>query len=288
MKKFMMMAAAVVMTAVSFTACNGGGSSNLSDDADSLAYNLGVAQSASLKQYMTMQLGVDSAYVDEFLKGIKEGATSEGSEKKIAYMRGLEVGKQIQDMAKGLSNEVYGDDTTKTVNVNVLIAGFADGLKGKAKMTPEEAMAQFQAKMEPIHEANMDKKYGENRRAGEKYLADNAKKEGVKVLPSGVQYKVLAAGSGDAPADTAKVSVLYEGKLIDGTIFDSTAQRGDEPFEVDLAMPRVIEGWAEILKLMPVGAKWEVVIPQDKAYGAQEMGQIQPFSTLIFTIERQK
>lgn len=288
MKKFMMMAAAVAMTAVSFTACNGGGSSQLSDEVDSLAYNLGVAQSGSLKQYMAQQLGVDSAYVDEFLKGMKEGATGETNEKKMAYMKGLEVGKQIQDMAKGLSNEVYGDDSTKTVNVNVLMAGFADGLKGKAKLTPEEAMAQFQAKLEPIHEANMEKQYGDNRKAGEKYLAENKKKEGVNVLPSGVQYKVLAAGSGEAPADTATVSVLYEGKLIDGTVFDSTSQHGDQPFEVNLAMPRVIEGWAEVLKLMPVGAKWEVVIPQDKAYGAQGMGQIKPFSTLIFTIERQK
>jgi FKBP-type peptidyl-prolyl cis-trans isomerase len=105
----------------------------------------------------------------------------------------------------------------------------------------------------------------------------------VKILPSGTQYKVISNGTGALPTDTTVVKCFYEGKLIDGTVFDSNI--GGEPFEVDMANPRVIPGWVEVLKMMPAGSKWEVYIPQKQAYGSQDMGQIKPFSTLIFTIE---
>lgn len=292
MKKFFMMAA-IASAAISFTACSQSGKADLKEDVDSITYDLGVAQSQSLKQYMSMQLGVDTTFIDEFIKGMKEGAINEADPKKEAYMKGLEVGKQIQQMAKGLSNEIYNGDSTKTVNVNNLLAGFIDGLKGTATMTAEEAMKEFDSKIQPIQERNFMEKYGPNKEAGEKYLAENKKKEGVQVVPvttedgvkAELQYKVLVAGDGAMPTDTSKVKVLYEGKLIDGTVFDATSNRGDEPFEVDLKFPRVIKGWSEILKLMPAGSKWEVAIPQELAYGSRAMGQIQPFSTLVFTIE---
>jgi len=284
MKKIVMMAA-VVSAAMSFTACSNSGKADLKEGVDSITYDLGVAQSQGLKQYMSMQLGVDSTYLDEFIKGMKEGAINEADPKKDAYMKGLEVGKQIQQMAKGLSNEIYADDSTKTVNVNNLLAGFIDGLKGTAPMTSEEAMTQFNALLEPIQNANLEKKYGDNKAAGIKYLEENKKKEGVQVTKSGLQYKVLVEGTGALPTDTSKVKVLYEGKLIDGTVFDSTANRENEPFEVDMKYPRVIEGWIEALKMMPAGSKWEVTIPQELGYGSKNMGQIKPFSTLIFTIE---
>lgn len=279
-----MMAAAVAVSAATMVSCNGGGNANLKDEVDSLAYNLGVAQSSGLKQYMTMQLGVDTTYMDEFIKGMKEGAVNESDPKKEAYMQGLQVGKQIQQMAKGLSNEVFAGDTTQTVNVQAILSGVVAGLKGTEAQSAEEAYAQFNAKLEPIREANTVKLYAENKAAGEKYLAENAKKEGVTVTKSGLQYKVLVAGDGALPTDTSTVQVNYEGKLIDGTVFDSSYQR-NQPFSVDLSMPRVISGWVEVLKLMPAGSKWEVTIPQELAYGKQNMGQIKPFSTLIFTIE---
>lgn len=284
MKKFMMMAA-VALTAMAFTACNGGGKADLKSDVDSLAYELGVAQSAGLKNYMSMQLGVDSAYLDEFIKGMKQGALNDANPKKDAYIKGIEVGKQIQQMCKGLSNEVYDGDSTQTVNVNNLLAGFIAGLKGTATQTPEEAMTSFNSRIEPIQTANLEKKYGENKAEGEKFLEENKKKEGVQVTASGLQYKVIVAGDGQVPSDTAKVKVLYEGKLIDGTVFDSTANRDNEPFTVDMKTPRVIEGWVEALKMMPAGSKWEVYVPQNLAYGSRNMGTIKPFSTLIFTIE---
>lgn len=285
MKKILFLAAAVAALVV--TSCSNGVKADLKTDVDSLAYELGVAQSDGLKQYMTMQLGVDSTQIEEFIKGMKEGAFSEPSDKQNAYNKGIEVGRQVQQMAKGLGNDVFAGDTTKTVNVQNLLAGLVAGLKGEATETSEEAYKTFNEKMEPIREKHMLEQFGENKKQGEDYLAKNAKKEGVTVLPSGVQYKVITAGDGALPTDTSTVSVNYEGKLIDGTVFDSSYERNN-PLKVNMAAPRVIEGWVEVLKLMPAGSKWEVVIPQDKAYGKQNMGQIKPFSTLIFTIETLK
>lgn len=284
MKKLFMMAAIAAVTGLSVVSCDNSGSVKLNDNVDSLAYDLGVAQSEGLKQYMSMQLGVDTTYLDEFIKGMKEGALNEADPKKEAYMKGIEVGKQIQQMGEGVTKEVYGDDSTKTVNVNVILSGIISGLKGNAPKAADQAYTDFQEKLEPIKTARMEKEFGANKAEGEKYLKDNAKKEGVKQTKSGIQYKVLVEGDGELPAPDATVKVNYEGRLIDGTVFDSSYQR-NQPFEVDLAMPRVIPGWVEVLKLMPAGSKWEVTIPQELAYGSQNMGQIKPFSTLVFTIE---
>ena len=284
MKKILTMAAAVAMAAMTMTSCDSNGSASLNDGVDSLAYDLGVAQAGQLKQYMVMQLGVDTAYIDEFIKGMKEGALNESDPKKAAYMKGLEIGSQVQQMGKGLSQEIYGDDSTHTVNVSKIVAGLVAGLKGTAEMDAETAYKEFSEKMEPIKEAAMLKTYGDNKAAGEKYLAENKKKEGVKTTASGVQYKVLVEGDGALPTDTTTLQVNYEGKLIDGTVFDSSYER-NQPFSVSMAHPSVIPGWVEVLKMMPAGSKWEVTIPYAQAYGSRDMGQIKPFSTLIFTIE---
>ncbi len=283
MKKMMMMAA-VAISAIAFTSCNGGGKASLKTNVDSMAYYLGVAQSQGLKQYMSMNLGVDSAYINEFIKGMKEGATNESNPKKEAYMKGLEVGKQVKGMAQGLGQDVFAGDSTQSVNVNSLIAGLVAGLKQTDTINAEVAYAEFNKLMEPIRTANMEKQFGDNKKAGEKYLEENKKKEGVQVTPSGLQYKVIVAGDGAVPSDTAHIKVNYEGKLIDGTVFDSSYER-NMPFEINMAAPRVIPGWVEALKMMPAGSKWEVTIPQELGYGAQDNGKIKPFSTLIFTIE---
>ena len=279
-----MMAAAVAVTAMTMISCDKNGSATLKDGVDSLAYDCGVFQSEGLKQYVTMQLGIDSAYIDDFIKGMKEGALNEADPKKEAYLSGLAVGKDVQNMAKSLTQQVYGDDSTKSVNVKVLIAGFEAGLKGKDGRTAEQAYNDFNAKLQPVREAQLLKDFGDNKAAGEKYLAENKKKEGVKETKSGLQYKVLVEGTGALPTDTSKVEVNYEGRLIDGTVFDSSYER-NMPQTIDMSMPGVIQGWVEVLKMMPAGSKWEVTIPQNLAYGAQNQGPIKPFSTLIFTIE---
>ena len=282
MKKIAFLAA---VAAVALYSCGGSEvKPEFKDEVDSLAYELGVAQSEGLKQYMSMQLGVDSTQMDEFIKGMKEGALNESDPKKDAFYKGIEVGKQIQQMNKGLTNQVYGDDSTKSVKVGNLLAGIIAGLNGTANETAEVAGQKFEALLEPIRTKNLEKEFGDNKKAGEKYLADNAKKEGVVTLPSGVQYKVLTKGTGALPTDSSVVKVNYEGKLIDGTKFDSSYDR-NQPLEVNMATPRVIPGWVEVLKLMPAGSVWEVTIPQEKAYGSQNQGQIKPFSTLIFKME---
>lgn len=285
MKYFSMMAAAVAMTAMTMVSCDSKGGANLKDGVDTLAYNLGVAQTEGLKQYMTMQLGVDTTYMTEFIKGMKEGAVNEVDPKKTAYMKGLEVGGQVQQMAKGLTQQVYAGDSTKSVNVKALLAGLVAGLQNEAAMTADEAYEAFNSQLEPIRIANLEKQYGDNKLAGEKYLEENKAKEGVTVTESGLQYKVLVAGDGELPSDTTTLKVNYEGRLIDGTVFDSSYER-NSPLTVDMAQPRVIEGWVEALKLMPAGSKWEITIPQELGYGSQETGGlIKPFSTLIFTVE---
>lgn len=278
--------AAVAIAAIMFTSCdNTSVKADLKDNVDSLANYLGIAQSDGLKNYMKMQLQVDSLYNNDFIKGMIEGATAKEDPQQEAYMKGLTVGKQVKDMAENLSSEVYADDSTKKVNVKNLLAGIIAGLNGQTDMTPDSAYGEFEKLLKPLQKAALERKYAKEKADNEKFLEDNAKKEGVKVLPSGLQYKVLKEGTGALPTDTSTVKCLYEGRLIDGTVFDSNTEEGRDPFEVNLAMPRVIQGWVEALKLMPAGSKWEVYIPQELGYGQQDMGQIKPFSTLIFTIE---
>ncbi|MCI6491714.1 MAG: FKBP-type peptidyl-prolyl cis-trans isomerase [Prevotella sp.] len=285
MKKFTI-AALTCIAAAAFTSCgNGTPSASLKNDVDTLSYALGMSQSDGIKEYLSERLGIDTAYIDDFLKGVTEGATAGEDKKKAAYMAGLQIGTQFgTQMLKGANYELFGNDSTQTISLKNVIAGFADGVKGKGTlMTVDQARKTFEVKMQAIKKASMEKQYGEYKKANEKYLADNAKKPGVVTLPSGVQYKVITEGKGALAADTSMVKVHYEGKTIDGQVFDSSYKRG-EP--VDMRANQVIPGWKEVLTKMPVGSKWEVSIPADLAYGAEARGQIiKPFSTLVFTIE---
>jgi FKBP-type peptidyl-prolyl cis-trans isomerase FklB len=163
------------------------------------------------------------------------------------------------------------------------MAGFIGGVTGKkGLMTMEEAQETAQRKMQEVKAREMEKKFGANKEAGEKFLAANAKKEGVKTLPSGLQYKVLKEGTGAIPSDTSLVKVHYEGRLVNDTIFDSSYKRG-EP--TTFRCNQVIKGWTEALCHMPAGSVWEVYIPQELAYGERQQSKIDPFSALIFKIE---
>ena len=134
-----------------------------------------------------------------------------------------------------------------------------------------------------IRDRATEAQFAENKAAGEKFLAENAKKEGVKTTSSGLQYKIIKEGNGAVPTDSSKVKVNYKGTLIDGTEFDSSYKR-NEP--ATFRANQVIKGWTEALTMMPVGSKWELYIPYDLAYGSRETGsQIKPFSTLIFEVE---
>ena len=146
-------------------------------------------------------------------------------------------------------------------------------------MTVDSAQAVAQEMMRVIKAKNMEKEFGPNKKAGEEFLAKNAKAEGVKVLDGGVQYKVIKEGTGALPKDTSLVKVHYEGKTLDGKVFDSSYKRG-EP--ANFRANQVIKGWTEALVHMPAGSIWEVYIPQELAYGERQQGaDIKPFSMLI-------
>ncbi|MCD8297111.1 MAG: FKBP-type peptidyl-prolyl cis-trans isomerase [Prevotella sp.] len=122
-----------------------------------------------------------------------------------------------------------------------------------------------------------------NRKAGEVFLAENKEKEGVITTESGLQYKVLVEGDGVIPTEDQEVTVKYEGRLIDGTVFDSSYKRPGETAK--FSPKKVIKGWTEALTMMPVGSKWEIYIPQELGYGERKSGSINPYSALIFTVE---
>ena len=256
---------------------------NLKTDIDSLSYSIGMAQTQGLKGYLTGRLDVDTAYMAEFIKGLNEGA-NKTSKKDIAYMAGLQIGQQISNqMMKGINQELFAGDSTKTISKDNFMAGFIAGtLEKGGVMTMEAAQEYTRTAMETIKAKAMEEKYADNKAAGEKFLAENKTKEGVKTTESGLQYKVITEGKGEIPADTCKVKVNYKGTLIDGTEFDSSYKR-NEP--ATFRANQVIKGWTEALTMMPVGSKWELYIPQELAYGSRDMGQIKPFSALVFEIE---
>ena len=275
----------MAIVAASFSACgNGTPKANLKNDVDTMSYAIGMSQTQGLKEYLVERLGVDTAYMDDFIKGLNDGANAGDDKKQAAYYAGIQIGQQISNqMIKGINHEVFGDDSTQTISLKNFMAGFVSGTTGvKGLMTVQEASTIAQAKMQQIRAKNLEKTYGDNKSKGEKFQADYKKKEGVKALKNGVLYKVIKEGTGAVPSDTSTVKVQYEGKTIDGQVFDSSYKRG-EP--ITLRANQVIPGWTEALVNMPVGSVWEVVIPQDQAYGEREQGQIKPFSTLIFKIE---
>ncbi len=286
MKKFTFTAVAAVAAVMMYASCdNGTPKANLKSDVDTVSYAIGMAQTQGLKDYLVGRLGVDTTYMDEFIKGLNEGANAGDDKKKAAYYAGIQIGQQIgNQMVKGINHELFGDDSTKTISLKNFMAGFVSGTTGKGGLMTVDSAAQLaQEMMRTIKAKNMEKEFGPNKKAGEDFLKENATKEGVKTLPSGVQYKVITEGKGAMPKDTSLVKVNYEGKTLDGKVFDSSYKRGEA---ATFRCNQVIKGWTEALTHMPAGSTWEVYIPQELAYAERQQGaDIKPFSMLIFKIE---
>ena len=195
-------------------------------------------------------------------------------EQKVGYAIGAQIGAQLA-MTK--------DD----IDSKALISGLTDAMSGTAlKLTDQqmqEAKVAFQTKVQEKAQKEMTKLAEANKAEGEKFLAENKTKEGVVTLPSGLQYKVVQAGTGATPTAADTVVTHYTGTLINGQVFDSSVQRG-EP--ATFPVNGVISGWTEALQHMKVGGKWQLFIPAELAYGERGAGQtIAPNSTLIFDIE---
>ena len=187
---------------------------------------------------------------------------------KISYAIGLSMGQNL--MGSGVTSLEYAD----------LAAGIKDVLeKNKPQISYQEAqqvLGKFFSELE-------QKIAGEAKAAGEAFLAENAKREGVKVTESGLQYEVLEATIGQKPKATDKVRVHYEGTLIDGTVFDSSYKRGES---ITFGLNQVIKGWTEGLQLMSIGSKYKLYLPYQLAYGERGAGaNIPPYAALIFTVE---
>lgn len=284
MKKFSIVAVLAIM-AVAFTGCgNSAPKANLKNDVDTLTYAMGMLQSQGLKDYLVGRMGMDTTYMDEFFRGLNDGANAGDDKAKAAYYAGIQIGQQVaNNMIKGINHEVYGEDSTKSISLKNFLAGFIASTAGqKTLFTDMEAQVKVQTLMPIVRSKRLMKEYAPNKEAGEKFMAENKKKAGVVCLPSGVQYKVIKEGNGPLPKDTSMVNVQYEGKTIDGKVFDSSYQR-KQPAK--FRANQVIKGWTEALTHMPVGSVWEVYIPQNLAYADLESGPIKPFSALIFKIE---
>lgn len=194
---------------------------------------------------------------------------------KLSYALGMSMGHNF----KGTG--------IKTLNSADFAAGVASVYDGvKPEMTFDEAkriVNEYFAKLEAEMQAEAAKQGEVNRKNGEAFLTENAKREGIKVTESGLQYEMLESGKGDSPKASDNVEVHYTGKLIDGTVFDSSVERG---VPASFGVTQVIPGWVEALQLMHEGDKWRLYIPSDLAYGPNGAGGvIGPNMTLIFDVE---
>lgn len=208
--------------------------------------------------------------------GNKNISTESSTAEKMGYIVGYQFGTENKE---GL----------KDVDIDALERGLQDAAEGADPALTEEEMQKvfedYQVEKEKQIEEEMTAMATTNKEAGEKFLTENKAKEGIKTTASGLQYKVLEAGEGDSPKETDIVKVTYEGKLLDGKVFDSTEKHGGKP--VEFPLNQVIPGWTEGVQLMKKGAKYEFYIPSDLAYGENGAPGIEPNSTLIFTVELQ-
>lgn len=186
-----------------------------------------------------------------------------------SYSVGMSIGQSLQEQS------------LDQIDLNSFVAGIKAIFNNeKLKFTPEEANAKIGTYMTQMNET----RYADNKQQGETFLAANANRAEVTVLPSGLQYEVIAPGSGEKPNAEAQVTVHYHGTLTDGTVFDSSVSRGTP---ATFGVNQVIKGWTEALQLMPTGAKWKLYIPEHLAYGANPHpgGPIKPYMALIFDVE---
>lgn len=280
MKKNKLYLSAVIALTISLVGCNQTTTTvkipTLKTEIDSLNYSYGLANAADLR-YVVIQ-GEDSTgeKVQQLLAGVKDAMKGENSKMKTT---GTQFGTWLNRQKK----EGLLGDTLLKINYDLIRQGVVNAAKGKAtQMTVEQANEYLSKTMQARQEAQLEKQHKEKKEENRKFLAENKTKDGVITTPSGLQYQVVKKGKGDIPTAQSVVKVHYTGKLIDGTVFDSSVERG-EP--IDFPVNQVIPGWTEGLQLMPVGSKYTFYIPYELAYGAQGNSSIPPFSTLIFDVE---
>ena len=236
---------------------------------DSVNYAFGYLNGNEVSMYI-FALDSTGEMKKEFIANINVGLKSAVKNPQLVNM-GEQIGKSIKEQ------EPYGliGESSLVTDFELIKQGFINGLLGDTVMTGDVAGEYIQSTINTI-------KYGDTKTLGEQFLAENGLKEGVITTASGLQYEVIKMGKGKKPAATDRVKVHYHGTLTDGTVFDSSVERG-EP--TSFGLNQVIKGWTEGLQLMPVGSKFRFYIPQELGYGGQQAGSIPPYSTLIFEVE---
>ena len=216
------------------------------------------------------QLKAKSAEMQQQLNKIQaeKVVDLENEQEKFSYAFGVGIGTNLKNI--GFDSLAY----------HAIVVALEDVMNEQEKIQVQEAQSIVQTTIQAMQEAEAEELSAE----GERFLAENGKKSNVVTTESGLQYEILTEGDGAIPKPTDKVKVHYTGTMLDGTVFDSSVERG-EP--ITFGVTGVIKGWTEALELMPVGSKWKLFIPQDLAYGARGAGggQIPPYATLIFEVE---
>ena len=276
MKKYLMIALVLVASASLFTA-SAAKKKNvkkvtpvvLATESDSLSYAAGVHATRGLIPFIQQSYKVDTAYMADFIRGYEEAIAKANTPQGTAYIVGMQIAQMVnQRILPGTREELKS--AKDSIDAAMFSRGFVAALANDTTLFSVKKAGEFKTQILAG--------------AGEKFLAENAKKPGVKVLPSGLQYKVIKAGQGEVPKATDEVEVIYEGRLIDGTVFDATSKHGGAKTDKFRA-GNLIKGWTEALTTMPVGSKWQLYIPYELAYGERQAGQIPPYSTLIFDLE---
>jgi len=244
-------------------------------DGKTYSYALGIAQGESLKQYLTSREGVDTAYIDEAIRGMNGNLTPEEKQKAIAYAAGIKIAQMNERNAPFINKEACGKEDSLYFNTADFQRGLTDKIQGATTtLSTDSAMK--------VVEAQITYQKETYKAANAAFLANTKKLKGVKTLPSGLQYSILTQGTGPVATDSTECEVHYEGSLIDGTVFDSSYKRGKP---ATFKPNQVIKGWKEALTMMPEGSVWNLYIPSDLGYGERGMQNIPGNSTLVFKVE---
>ena len=260
----------VSLVAVVLTSCGGGKNMKnvtLKTPQDSLAFAVSLAKSESLSDIIYMQLGVDSACIDDFVRGVCDAFPMSDDKKADAYVKGLSIGSQAANVYLNANEEVYPGDSVNKLDREMFLAGLIAGVYNDGKIMSSEAAVEYSDRV--IY-----------RQASEDFMAENKTQPGVVALPSGLQYKMEVEGKGPVATAVDTAYVIYKGTLPNGRTFDSS--RGKE---VAFPVSGVVPGFSEALQVLPEGTKCKIYLPWNLAYGKSGTRGIPPYSALIFDIE---
>ncbi len=297
MKKILL--AALVASTACFTACNNNGPKpSLETAADTLAYELGMANSPSideLKQYLCAErTASDSAFVEDFIKGLEDGLAAANDKKKAAYFAGIQFATQMNGYMAYVEKNIFGKDSLSHLSTKSFLSGFMMGLHGERThlmidsvlIDKDKARLEANRRIEEMTRAAKERDSKEAIEAAKAYMAQKEKEGGYQKLPGGTLYKVITTGDGRKPVEGDVVNMEYEGKLTNGRVFDASATHSQEENRtIPMPVGNAIPGFNEALTNMPMGSEWEIIIPYDQAYNDQGNQVIPAFSNLIFRIK---